>query len=133
MKKFQKILYYLRLTLFIVSLILIFLTIKNYIKVGIWGYIFFIMEFLFIISILFTILSKRQTYVDDLSFNIMHIGTYIYQMIVTIRMQTYELTSIIPESYIFYRNNYIIISILLGALIFFTGLLYNDQYNKKDC
>lgn len=127
MKKFQKILYYVRLIFFLISLIFLFLTIKNYIKVGFWGYFFIIMEFCFIISILFTMLSKKKIYMTDLSFNIMHIGTYIYQTILFIRMQTYELTSLIPESYIFYRNNYIILSILLGSLIFFTIVLYVES------
>ena len=132
MKMYQKILYYSRLFLFIISLILIFITIKNYVKIGLWGYIFFIIELIYILGMLITILSKREIYKNDLCFNIMHIGTYLYQIILSVRMFTFPLSLLVKESYIFYRNNYIILSVLLLTLIFYSLVLYGDlTINKK--
>lgn len=132
MKTSRKILYYIRLSFFIITLIFVFLNIKNYLKVGITGYIFFIMEFAYIIILLLTILSKRKVYVTDLSFNIMNLGTCVYHSIVTYRMYTYKLTTLVPYSYRFYRNNYIILSILLAILIFFAYVVYvNDEDGVK--
>ncbi len=131
MKMYQKVLYYLRLLLLLVSLIFIFLNIKNYLRIGIWGNIFFILEFFYIIAILITILSKRSLYMTDLSFNIMHIGTYLYQIILSIRMVTYPISSLSEGSYSFYRNNCIILSILLLTLIFYSLVLYGELNKKK--
>lgn len=133
MKLFPKILYYLRLILFLTVLIIIFITIKNYIKIGLWGYLFLIMEFIYIIVILLTILSKNKIYQEDLLFNIMHIGTYIYQLILSYKMFTFKISSLVLNSYRFYRNNYIILIILLFILMFYTILLYKDLLkNNKE-
>ena len=35
------------------------------------------------------------------------------------------------DSYVFYRNNYIILSVLLLTLIFYTIVLYKDLHKKK--
>jgi len=42
MKNMKKVLYYVRMILFVLSLIFIFSAIKTFTKVGLWGYIFFI-------------------------------------------------------------------------------------------
>lgn len=131
MKLFPKILYYLRLFLFLTVLVLIFINIKNYIKVGLWGYIFLTMEFIYITLILFTILSKRKIYQEDLVFNIMHIGSYMYQLILSFKMFSFKLSTLVLNSYKFYRNNYIILSILLFVLIIYTIALYDDYNNKE--
>lgn len=132
MKKYQKLIYYLRLALFIITLILMFLNISNYIKVGLWGYIFLILEFIYIFAILITILLKRNLYKTDLIFNLMHIGTYMYQIILSIRMFSFKVSSLVKESFIFYRNNYIILSILLAVLIFYSLVLYGELSKQKN-
>ena len=96
MKTFKKLLYYFRLLLFLISLILMFLTIKNYIRIGLWGYLFFTIEFIYIIAILITLLSKQNIYKTDLIFNIMHIGTYTYQIILSTKMFSFKVSSIVP-------------------------------------
>lgn len=130
MKTFNKVLYNLRIILFIVSLVCIFLTMKNYIKIGLWGYIFFLIEFIYICTILFTILSKKKIYLKDLSFNIMHLGTYLYQIIISFRMYDFKVSSLVNESFVFYKNNFIILSVLLITLIFYTIIMNNDLIKK---
>ena len=130
MKTFKKLLYYFRLLLFLISLILMFLTIKNYIRIGLWGYLFFTIEFIYIIAILITLLSKQNIYKTDLIFNIMHIGTYTYQIILSTKMFSFKVSSIVKESFTFYRNNYIILIILLTMLIFYS-LVLRSEFNKK--
>lgn len=131
MKRFQKILYYIRLILFIISMIFIFFTLKNYIKLGIYGYIFLSTEFIYILILLLTILSKKELYISDFVFNIMHIGTYLYQIILSIRMFSFNVSSIIKDSLIFYRNNYIILTVLILTLIFYSAVLYSEVDIKK--
>ena len=131
MKFYQKILYYIRLILFIISMVLIFFTLKNYIKMGIYGYIFLCTEFIYIITILLTILSKKELYMWDFVFNIMHIGTYLYQIILSIRMFSFKVSTIIKDSLTFYRNNYIILIVLLLTLIFYSLILYSEVCISK--
>lgn len=131
MKRYQKILYYFRLILFIISLILMFLTLKNYIKIGIFGYVYLWIEFVYIVTIILTFLSKREIYKNDLVFNIMHICTYLYQIIMIIRMSHYKVSILIKDSILFYRNNYIILTVLLLTLIFYNIILYNDLSKNR--
>lgn len=131
MKTKHKILYYLRLLLFAITLILMFVTIENYIRVGLFGYLFFILEFIYIISVLITILSKKKIYKTDFVFNIMNIGTYIYQIILSSRMFSFKVSTLVKESFSFYRNNYIILIVLLVTLIFYTIILNSDIYKKN--
>lgn len=131
MKKGFVILYYLRLTLFIVSMIFIFLTIRNYMRTGIWGYLFFTFEFLYIITMLITILSKKNIYIKDCVYNCMHIGTYIYQIIISHRTISFPVSSLLSGSFKFYRNNYFIIISLLIILIIYSFFIKDDKLNKK--
>ena len=78
-----------------------------------------------------TFLSKKKIYKTDLVFNIMHIGTYIYQIILSIRMFFFKVSTLVKESFSFYRNNYIILIILLITLIFYTVILNGDIYKKN--
>ena len=78
-----------------------------------------------------TFLSKKKIYKTDLVFNIMHIGTYVYQIILSIRMFNFKVSTIVKESFSFYRNNYIILIILLITLIFYTVILNSDIYKKN--
>jgi len=128
---YQKILYYIRLILFITTMILIFFTMKNYIKIGMYGYIYLFIEFAYIITIILTMLSQRKIYMCDFVFNIMHIGTYLYQIILSIRMFSFKVSFVITDSLSFYQNNYIILIILLITLIFYSIVLYSELSEKK--
>lgn len=131
MKHFIKILYYLRMILFPITLILLFITMKTYIKVGLWGYLFFVVEFVYIFMMILTFLAKNNQFKNDVSFNIMHIGTYIYQIIVAVRTFNFRISSLLLDSYLFYRNNCIIMFILLITLIIYTAILYSELNIKK--
>lgn len=128
--KYKQILYYLRLLLFITSMIFIFLTIKNYIMSGIIGYLFFIVEFLYIIVILITLLSKKSIFINDKVFNGMNIGIYLYQIIISIRVFSFPISRLIPGSINFYRVNYMILIALLTILIIYSFVIKNES-NKK--
>lgn len=131
MKKSYKILYCFRLVLFIISMIFIFLTIKNYMRIGIWGYLFFIVESLYVIVILITMISKKDIYMKDSLYNSMHIGTYIYQIIISHRTISFPASSLLNGSFIFYQNNYIIIISLLIILIIYSFFIKDDKVIKK--
>jgi len=117
MKNMKKVLYYVRMILFVLSLIFIFSAIKTFTKVGLWGYIFFIIEFIYIILMILTLLSHDKRYKNDISFNVMHIGAYLYQIIVSIKTFQFKMSTALIDSYLFYRNNCIIMIALLISLI----------------
>lgn len=131
MNVYQKGLYYLRITMFNITLVLIFLTLKNYLRIGFLGYLFLLIEFVYIIIVLMTILSKKKLFKTDLAYNIMHLGTYLYQIILTSRMFSFKVSTLVKESFQFYRNNAVILNILLAILIFYSFVLYKDLCQKK--
>jgi len=131
MKNMKKVLYYVRMILFVLSLIFIFSAIKTFTKVGLWGYIFFIIEFIYIILMILTLLSHDKRYKNDISFNVMHIGAYLYQIIVSIKTFQFKMSTALIDSYLFYRNNCIIMIALLISLICYIVILCNFFDNKK--
>lgn len=106
--------------------------IKTFVKVGIIGYLYLLIEFIYIISIILMILSKKEKYQNDLAFNIMQIGMYIYQGIVFIRTLNLSITSIALSNYVFYRNNCIILIILIITLFFYLFAINKEVNQKKE-
>ena len=132
MKKIDEILYYSRLSLFIISLIINFLMIGTFVKVGLFGYIYLFFEFIYISVIITMILSKKKRYKNDTAFNTMQIGTYIYQSIVYIRTFSWKLSSFSIDSYNFYRNNCIILSVLVIVILFYAFAINGEsKINNK--
>lgn len=127
MKLLRKILYYTRIVLFILTLFLLFFTLNNYIKVGWSGYLFLGIVFIYIVVSLMTLLSKKKVFKNDFMYNFMQIATYIYQVILTIKMFSFNVSLLVKESIIFYRNNYLILSILLISLIIYTCILNFEE------
>jgi len=78
-----------------------------------------------------TLLSHDKRYKNDISFNVMHIGAYLYQIIVSIKTFQFKMSTALIDSYLFYRNNCIIMIALLISLICYIVILCNFFDNKK--
>ena len=71
----KKILYYLRLLLFIPYLVIIFLLIDNLYKTSFLSIIFFLLNLIYSFIMILTILSKKKIYQETISFNFLNSST----------------------------------------------------------
>ena len=125
----KKIIYYLRIVLFTLYLIEMFLLIDKIYKANFICTLYFILNFLYAFIMILTMLSKKKIFKETISYNILNIGIYIYSfMLLKI---TYSNTTLdILSNEIYFRNNFIMLSILLIGIIIYS-LIINKE-SKKD-
>ena len=122
----KKILYYLRLLLFIPYLVIIFLLIDNLYKTSFLSIIFFLLNLIYSFIIILTILSKKKIYQETISFNFLNIGIYIYIFMLYRITSTNSILDIINNK-AYFNNNYIMLSILLIGLTTYAIFLNNEK------
>ena len=91
MPKFSEILYYIKLVIFIISLVVVFLLMQTIFKCGVFGYLFLFMESIYIIANVIMILMKNKRYREDIAFNVMQIGVYTYIVMIFIRSLNFNI------------------------------------------
>ena len=122
----KKILYYLRLLLFIPYLVIIFLLIDNLYKTSFLSIIFFLLNLIYSFIMILTILSKKKIYKETISFNFLNIGIYIYIFMLYKITSTNSILDIINNK-AYFNNNYIMLSILLIGLTTYAIFLNNEK------
>lgn len=122
----KKILYYLRLLLFIPYLVIIFLLIDNLYKTSFLSVIFFLLNLIYSFIIILTILSKKKIYQETISFNFLNIGIYTYIFMLYRITSTNSILDIINNK-VYFNNNYIMLSILLIGLTTYAIFLNNEK------
>ncbi len=122
----KKILYYLRLLLFIPYLVIIFLLIDNLYKTSFLSIIFFLLNLIYSFIMILTILSKKKIYQETISFNFLNIGIYIYIFMLYRITSTNSILDIINNK-AYFNNNYIMLSILLIGLTTYAIFLNNEK------
>ena len=122
----KKILYYLRLLLFIPYLVIIFLLIDNIYKTSFLSIIFFLLNLIYSFIMILTILSKKKIYQETISFNFLNIGIYIYIFMLYRITSTNSILDIINNK-AYFNNNYIMLSILLIGLTTYAIILNNEK------
>ena len=122
----KKILYYLRLLLFIPYLVIIFLLIDNLYKTSFLSIIFFLLNLIYSFIIILTILSKKKIYQETISFNFLNIGIYTYIFMLYRITSTNSILDIINNK-AYFNNNYIMLSILLIGLTTYAIFLNNEK------
>lgn len=122
----KKILYYLRLLLFIPYLVIIFLLIDNLYKTSFLSIIFFLLNLIYSFILILTILSKKKIYQETISFNFLNIGIYIYIFMLYRITSTNSILDIINNK-AYFNNNYIMLSILLIGLTTYAIFLNNEK------
>ena len=126
----KKILYYIRLIIFIIYLIIMFLLIDKLYKSNFLTILYFILNIFHAIIIILTILSKKNIFKETISYNLLNIGLYVYTSIIYYII--FDATSIeILSNENYFYNNFIMLSILIVTLTFYTFLL-NQEENKND-
>ena len=122
----KKILYYLRLLLFIPYLVIIFLLIDNLYKTSFLSIIFFLLNLIYSFIVILTILSKKKIYQETISFNFLNIGIYIYIFMLYRIISKNSILDIINNK-AYFNNNYIMLSILLIGLTTYAIFLNNEK------
>jgi len=112
----NKILYYMRFTLFIPFLICLFLLIDKILCIKIFGSIFLILTLIYSILIILSVLSKKKVYIDNFSFNFLNMGIYIYFFIIFYFAYTTSRLEVL-NNFAYYRDNFLILYILIGFQI----------------
>ena len=126
----KKLIYYTRIIFFTIYLILLFLLIDNLYNSELFVNIYFILNIFYSFIIILSIISKKNIYKTSYSYNLINIGFYIYTFIIYLIVKDVTRLNILTD-FVYFRNNYIMLSILLIGLIFYT-LSTNLDYNKKE-
>jgi len=125
----KKIFYYSRIILFMLYIIAMFLLIDKIFKPNFFSTMFFVLNLFYSIIIILTIVSKKKVFKDSYSFNILNIGFYSYIfMLYKIVISNSFLDILNNEKY--FRNNYIMLGILLIGLIIYSLSLNNTKENQ---
>ena len=130
MKNFSKIVYFIKLVLFIVNFYFIFTMLHNILDTKIFGLIFIIIYLVYAIKIILEMLSKKDRYKQDIIYNFMQIGLIVYIMIISIRClisKMYVTRITLP----YFRINYIILSVLIIFILIYNFVGLNDSTKSK--
>ena len=126
----KKITYYLRIILFILYLITIFLLIDNLYKSNFFSITYFTLNLIYSFIAILSILSKKKIFKEIISYNILNIGIYLYTiMLYYITYSNSKLDILSTE--IYFRNNFILISILLIGITIYTLILNKETKNDN--
>ena len=127
MKKFSKIIYYIKMLFFVIHVYFVFSMLHNILDTQIYGLIFIIFYFLYVIKVIIELLSRKKRYKNDGMYNLMQAGFLFYVMLISIRTgisKMYVTANTLP----YFRINFIILSLLI-LFIFVYGFL---EFNISD-
>lgn len=122
----NKILYYIRTILFTIYLILVFLLIDKIFNINIFATIYFIINLIYSFIMILTIISKKDIFIHNPSYNILNIGIYLYTGMIYYFVHISSKLDILNNK-IYYRNNFIFLIFLLVSIIIYTFLLNKEK------
>lgn len=122
----KKIIYYLRIILFVLYLIAMFLLIDKLYKTSFLSIIYYIFNIIYSIFMIISIISKKKIFKEIISYNLLNIGIYLYTFMLYKIIQGNSFLDIINNK-VYFNNNYIMMSILLLGLTIYTLILNNEK------
>lgn len=122
----KKIIYYLRIILFVLYLITMFLLIDKLYKTSFLSIIYYIFNIIYSIFIIISIISKKKVFKEIISYNLLNIGIYLYTFMLYKIIKDNSFLDIINNK-VYFNNNYIMMSILLFGLTTYTLILNNEK------
>lgn len=124
--KIKKIIYITRLIFFILHMLMLFMLLGNITYVGLIGYLFLIVDAIYITVVIKELMSKNLIYQKDLYYNIMQLGLFTY--ITVLWSKLYFNNNLYTKEFVTYlKNNYIILIVLLTFLIIYNLCLVNKK------
>jgi len=127
MKKLAIIIYPIRIILFIIHLLMLYMMIDDIVYVSL-GYLFLFVDIIYVIRVIMELFSQKNLYKEDIYYNIMQVGLYIY-----IGVLWYRLTfcNVWGKNLILYlKTNYIVLCILFLFLVFYSTYLIHKMNTK---
>ncbi len=126
MKKLARIIYIIKIILFVIHFYFVFLMLPNILDTKIYGYVFLVIYLIFVFRTLLELLSKKDRYKNDIVYNVMHIGVYLYLLIVSIKTYISKIyVTRITISY--FRTNYIILGLLIIFIFIYSHLEFKSS------
>ena len=126
MKKFAKLVYIIKMVLFIVHFYFVFMMLHNILDTTVYGIIFLVFYVVFAIKVIIELLSKKDRYKNDAIYNIMQIGVYAYLLVLSIKTYTAKIyVTRITMSY--FKVNYIILSLLIIFIFIYSYLEFSPS------
>ncbi len=126
MKTLTKISYIVKLVLFIIHFYFVFLMLHNILDTKLYGVIFLVTYMAFIIKELEELFSKKDRFKNDLVYNVMEIGVYLYLVIVSLK--TYMAKIYVTRVTLnYFKTNYIILSILILFIFAYSYLEFKSS------
>ena len=122
------IIYYSRYVLFILHNFIVFQLLYIILRMKAFGIIYLILEIIYIIVIITQLLGAKLRYKREIIYNCMQIGFYIYLILFFIKIRTNYITPSL--SFIFLRNNFIVLSILLVIIMIYSKIIVNRRQEK---
>ena len=124
----RNIIYYSRYILFILHNFIVFQLLYIILRMKAFGIIYLILEIIYIIVIITQLLGAKLRYKREIIYNCMQIGFYIYLILFFIKIRTNYITPSL--SFIFLRNNFIVLSILLVIIMIYSKIIVNKRQEK---
>lgn len=124
----KNIIYYSRYILFILHNFVVFQLLYIILRMKVFGIIYLILEIIYIIVIITQLLGAKLRYKREIIYNCMQIGFYIYLILFFIKIRTNYITPSL--SFIFLRNNFIVLSILLVIIMIYSKIIVNKRQEK---
>lgn len=127
MKELPKILYTMRMTLFILQFVALFMIISSLLQMKIVFYLFLVFYLFYVIKVITELLSKKKVYQNDLIYNAMQIGLFAYIFVLFYRIY-FSFVYVSENTMPYFNINFGIICLLL---IFINIYSFIELRNKK--
>lgn len=112
--------------LFVLHFYFVFLMLHNILDTGLFGIIFIVIYLLFVLKTVIELLSKKDRYKNDIIYNVMNIGVYLYLLVVSIKTYISKIY-VTRMSLSYFKTNYIILSILIIFIFVYNYLEFKSS------
>ena len=130
MKLLSKIVYCIRMIAFLLHFFLLYGMINTLWQIKPLIYVFFLFHFIFVIRIIIELLSKRGVYKEDLIYNFMQLGVYMYIGILYYRV-IYSHVYYMKETIVYFNINFGIITFLWLFLLIYSTYELSKRKEKQ--
>ena len=129
MKKLTNIVYYTKIFLLLIHFYFVFIILHTILDTKIFGYIFLVIYFIYIIKCIIELLSQKKRFKNDWIYNLMQIGVLGYILFMAIKVSINEMY-VTEMTYSYFRTNYLIISILFIFIMMYSFIELSDKKQK---
>jgi len=125
-KKMAKLVFYLKMLLFIGQFYFVFMMLHNILDTKIYGIVFIVIYLIFAFRILFELITKQIRYKSDIVYNVMQIGVYFYLIFVSFKTSI-DKVYVTRMTINYFKINYVILSILIIFIFMYSYLEFKSS------